>query len=350
MGLLRLLLALSVVSFHAKEPDGQIFLSFAGAINIFFIISGFYMGLILDGKYKSKIVFYKSRLLRIFPLYWTALILTLVLGLSKTLIGLGQDNPIMHYLKLSHHLVGISGFFDTFNFILRNISLILTKDYFGISSNLSQGYLIVNQAWTLQIELIFYLLVPFIVLIKKNLLIMILAYIVIFYFLVAPFHAAQNDSLTYRFLEQFTFFLIGLASYRYIYHHIKNMKMGAKIWGLYILLMLYFIFYFFLPFRLPESKAPLSLLFYIPLAAFIPFIFTLFKNNSLDRYIGELSYPVYILHMIFVKIVFQLNLPKIQFLNTFLISLATIILSVILIKFVQNPIDNIRHKLGKGKL
>jgi peptidoglycan/LPS O-acetylase OafA/YrhL len=42
------------------------------AVNVFFIISGFYMAMILNGKYEDKtsIQFYKSRVFRLFPTYY----------------------------------------------------------------------------------------------------------------------------------------------------------------------------------------------------------------------------------------------------------------------------------------
>ena len=36
-------------------------------------------------------------------------------------------------------------------------------------------------------------------------------------------------------------------------------------------------------------------IFYLMLAAFIPLIFHLTKNNKLDQFIGNLSYPIYML-------------------------------------------------------
>ena len=73
MGLLRLFLALSVIAGHASSTV----FSFQGvgalyAVNFFFIISGFYMAMILNGKYEDKtsIQFYKSRVFRLFPTYY----------------------------------------------------------------------------------------------------------------------------------------------------------------------------------------------------------------------------------------------------------------------------------------
>lgn len=58
------------------------------AVELFYIISGFYIALILDNKYKDSIrLFYTNRLLKIFPTYWficalSAGVLSLVLWLN----------------------------------------------------------------------------------------------------------------------------------------------------------------------------------------------------------------------------------------------------------------------------
>jgi peptidoglycan/LPS O-acetylase OafA/YrhL len=75
MGLIRVLLALAVVTTHSKVLFG---LGFTGlvygknAVEMFYTISGFYMALILNEKYTgpgSYRTFVKSRFFRIYPAY-----------------------------------------------------------------------------------------------------------------------------------------------------------------------------------------------------------------------------------------------------------------------------------------
>jgi len=50
------------------------------AVELFFIISGFYMSLILSEKYNTPdkiVIFYKNRFLKLFPIYCTILILSI---------------------------------------------------------------------------------------------------------------------------------------------------------------------------------------------------------------------------------------------------------------------------------
>lgn len=79
MGVLRFLLALSVAWTHAGLPKG---LSGDLCVTIFFVISGFYMAMVLNENpaYGQVSAFYQQRLLRLFPTYWALLALALLAG------------------------------------------------------------------------------------------------------------------------------------------------------------------------------------------------------------------------------------------------------------------------------
>ena len=84
MGLLRICLALAVVSTHTHQrlfPFDMITAYFA--VKTFFVISGFYMALILNEKYLTKANSYKlfitNRILRLYPLYLTVFSVSLIL-------------------------------------------------------------------------------------------------------------------------------------------------------------------------------------------------------------------------------------------------------------------------------
>src|SRR5258708_29799955 len=80
MGILRLLFAISVVIHHEGSLWGYRLISADMAVRSFFIISGFYMALILREKYPSGNyrLFITNRFLRIYPLYWVVLCFTLI--------------------------------------------------------------------------------------------------------------------------------------------------------------------------------------------------------------------------------------------------------------------------------
>src|ERR1700690_151384 len=110
MGLLRIYLALCVVAAHSGVnllPWPM--LSSVEAVQIFFLISGFYMSLI-STKYKSAFEFYTSRFLRIFFPYYVILVFAL---LVMTITGYISGNwlnltPYLTYSPLKNGLVGVA--------------------------------------------------------------------------------------------------------------------------------------------------------------------------------------------------------------------------------------------------
>ena len=81
MGTLRFLLAISVVFFHFNELESRM-VGGSMAVQSFYVISGFYMALILNEKYStgkgSYSLFLSNRLLRLYPLYLLVFVMTVV--------------------------------------------------------------------------------------------------------------------------------------------------------------------------------------------------------------------------------------------------------------------------------
>src|SRR5258705_9507951 len=71
MGLMRFLLAMAVVVGHMASSMDTAYALIPGtlAVEVFFSISGFYMSLILTGKYHDRTTFYVNRFLRLYPVY-----------------------------------------------------------------------------------------------------------------------------------------------------------------------------------------------------------------------------------------------------------------------------------------
>ena len=83
MGILRLFLAYIVILFHSPEGILPRISHPALAVQCFYVISGFYMQLVINKYYNAnnehwKMDFYKSRFIRIFALYYVFLSITLI--------------------------------------------------------------------------------------------------------------------------------------------------------------------------------------------------------------------------------------------------------------------------------
>lgn len=349
MGIIRLLLSLSVLVAHS-EGKFKILFSAPEAVFSFFVISGFYMALILDNKYQSKFVFYLNRALRIFPIYWIVLFLTVILALGKTSLLGAPTNFITHYFQYSAHLSGTEFAIETINYIFRNLTLLISKDYFGILQNQAPGYLVIYQAWTLPIELLFYLISPFFIRTKKKTLIFVVIYVVLFYGIILPFRLIPEKSLTVYFLQTLPYFILGSLSYHYVYKRIKNIKgitKKVKLPALYLFFIGFLIIYPYFNLGFSFTSTAFRVIYYLAFAIFVSFIFNMSKDSKLDRVIGELSYPVYISHFVFIKLVSPITLLATSLPGLFIVILSTLVFSFLLNRYVQIPIDNFRHSLMK---
>src|SRR3569623_308588 len=102
MGFLRVLLALSVLIAHSEEFLGIKLIGGRLAVETFFIISGFYMSLVLSEKYghikNSYKLFISNRFLRLLPVYWVVLNATAVVSLIGGLT-IGKYGVLVHYMQ-----------------------------------------------------------------------------------------------------------------------------------------------------------------------------------------------------------------------------------------------------------
>jgi peptidoglycan/LPS O-acetylase OafA/YrhL len=353
MGVLRLLLALSVLISHAGLLFNYDIVNSSVAVLSFFIISGFYMEMILDKKYakKSTFLFLSNRFLRIFPLYWVTLFIIFSLTLLKFALHLGtDDNAIVHYIKWAPQTTPFIFGLDLFNFIIRNITLIFTFDYIQIS-NSTPGYLLVQQAWTLQIELLFYLLAPFFTRLTNKLFITVfLVYIIGFFGIADQFNLLQHN-LVYTFLNYLVYFLVGMMSYRFLYKKFQAKTPHPYLaWSIFLFFFLYLFLYNLIPFRF---SVPIlqnaNIFYYITLVFSIPYIFFLSSTSVIDGFIGKLSYPVYITHFLVIKLLSNISLFKDESnIRTFLVIIFTGVLSFLMMKIIEYPIDKYRQARVKA--
>jgi len=350
MGLIRLLLAISVIAAHSSNIFGLNFIQGQMAVEVFFMISGFYMALILTEKYNKKSdykLFIGNRFLKIFPTYWFILILSILYKIILFRVypnssdNIGFLNP-NHYLNLFSFLFLlipnfiIFGLDSTFFFNLnQNGSLFPTANYTQFYPPLYDFNFIV-QAWTLSLELTFYLFAPFLNRLKNKWLLLIMSLSLgLRLFLYS--NGLNHDPWNYRFFpNEIIFFLAGILMYR-IYKSIKNKTSNLFSYYCFFFYLSYLICYQFIPHE--RTKQLILFLFSF---IFIPFIFNLFKNNKIDRFIGELSFPVYICHFLIIDIFTHFTNLSHQYLGL-IVTVISIISSIFIIKIIIKPIDHYRQ-------
>ncbi|TFF36154.1 acyltransferase family protein [Mucilaginibacter psychrotolerans] len=263
MGKIRFLLALSVITAHCGPILGLELLS-AEAVQAFFVISGFYMALVLNEKYIganwSYKLFITNRYLRVAPVYWAVLVLTI---LFSFVVGVYR-NWIMWPILSSYQMVN-PGFVSFGYLILTNIfifgqdlvvllgidpasgELFFTTNFWNTNPPL-YSFLFLPQAWTLGLELSFYLIAPF--LLRKGFVrvVLFMTISVAVRLLVFFYFGLRNDPWSYRFFpSELFFFLLGYFSYR-IYLFIKNKSTPRYInLALLYLLLAFTVTFSFLP-------------------------------------------------------------------------------------------------------
>lgn len=347
MGLLRLFFALCVVFVHAYPVFG--FGGISGpAVNSFFVISGFYMAFILTEKYTGKNgayrLFITNRFLRIYPLYWTILILAFSFSLYKFFFFPQQDSYIrllLDFLSKSPYL-----FFEIVMTVWRNISLIFTTDYFRHNFT-DPGYLLIQPAWTLQVELLFYLFVPFLIKIKTPFIIFLACIFTIVTFGYIDRVSPNDSRVSLIFVTRFVFFLFGILAYK-LYTLIKKKHVSPKIsqfvFIIFPLFALTFQSFFVKVLRSMPQLQFLYLFYYLLLMVALAFIFLYSKDKKWDSAIGELSYPVYISHQLVFKVVTAGPLVQKNHDLTMILTLAaTLVFSYLMAKIIERPIDVIRQ-------
>jgi peptidoglycan/LPS O-acetylase OafA/YrhL len=355
MGTLRFLLALCVVIFHTSSVFGIYPINGFLAVAAFFIISGFYMSLILNEKYIKKsgsyLLFITNRILRIYPLYLLTLFAIFAFSLIKFSAGApGPENFYYRFFLFSSHMttgtIPLNILPDFINFVIRNITLVITTDYFFLTSK-NPSTLILSQAWSLQIEMFFYLLAPFIV--RRNfkiLLTIFILYMAIFFYWIDPHNVLSKNLLLYKCLGNLFFFFLGMFSYK-AYIFIKSKKIPAFIFYLsFFGAITYTMYYAFIPqiFHL-NINLPTDINYCLFIAIVSPFIFIFGQKFSFDKILGDLSFPIFVTHVFFIKVLDNIpGVPQNNIIFTILTITTSLIASWIFIKFVDRRINDFRQK------
>jgi peptidoglycan/LPS O-acetylase OafA/YrhL len=359
MGTLRSILAIAVVVFHSYKIFGLRLCGGQVAVQSFYMISGFYMALVLNEKYTGK-GFYKtfilSRFYRIFPVYWLVLLCAVLVSVVAY-YTIGKPFYLGRYISSSDCLSpGTMLWFVLENIIVigQDVLYFLKLDEFCkpefVYNTLSfrhtgYQYLFVPQAWSISIECVFYLLAPFMVTkkIRWQLLIVLLS-LALRYVVVTKFYLGF-DPWTYRFFPfELAFFLAGSLAYRY-YKFLEGKQVSIYMgYGLLIgLLALIALFD-----EIPLKDTLKNYSFYLLFLSALPYIFHSFKNNKADRYIGELSFSIYIVHHLVVILLrgrFFGNPYWLEYYGYVVIAIS-VLLAVVMQKWLVAPLDRYRHRLA----
>jgi len=334
MGLLRLLLALSVVIAHTTNIFGYSLLGARMSVQAFFIISGFYMALVINEKYSliknSYKLFITNRFLRIYPIYLVVLVITLVFNLTGI-----DSQPIRQTQPFLLNLI-------------KNLWLFPSLDPWLYIPDIYGG-LIVFQAWTLSLEMQFYLVAPLLVKLQgKALMLLVLASVASRIYFTHPIRFYPDMMIDSFIPTEAIFFLMGIWSYK-LYSKIKNLNIDTRVLKLsyfgfigftflfqYLSLKVDVINYFF-----PRT---LEWSYYIALMVSIPLMFSFTSGSKWDKLLGDLSFPVYISHALIITGLVFGGLSKNNDGHKVLIIICVLVFSYLLNRYIATPIEKFRQK------
>jgi peptidoglycan/LPS O-acetylase OafA/YrhL len=302
VGLLRLFLALAVVASHAGTD--VFWISMPGsdvAVNMFFVISGFYMAMILNEKYTAPfpVDFFKNRFLRLMPVYWAGALLGVIVAAPALVRTFTEVDGAGRFIMISQLFLPISQ-------DLGNVFCIPTlaggcADPLSLSAN--------PPDWSLVVEAAFYIAAPLIVRSVKRTFAYIgigLVYFAILRFVGNPpqgvdfLNSTWDGALDYFFWgSSFLFFGLGALAY-----HLSKEITPARL-ALTIAVVV--------GTALINGRQPFWQLAIFVVA--VPMLFSLTRRSRLDRTVGELSYPVYLLHWPVVQVLKSLDIPGPSFVS-----------------------------------
>lgn len=312
-----------------KRPGiiGDYFWNFgAFGVDVFFVLSGFIMYASLQKRSQNGIQYFFNRVLRIMPLYWTYLIILLLLTI----------------------LFNKEIFFSNYNFetLFKSILLIPHKNLNG-----SGYYPILYVGWTLTYEMFFYFILAFSIFLNKSKALsycsvaLIIIPIVSYYFHLTLF--GNNKFLLWEFVSGI---FIG-----YLINYYKNKIEKNLIFFSWLIVLLIPVFLFILGWSFYSKFLIASLIVLF-------FILNDNKNAQVNGFIkflvklGDYSFSTYLSHIIVIGVFLYFFKDKvdngiIEIIVLILISIIVYMVSMLTFNFIENGkwVSNLKKRINTLK-
>lgn len=282
-----------------------------------------------------------SRLARLFPVYLVVVAATL-LATAYTVAKGQQSGFLTHFADLSPTgaaMVAISNVtmvgqdFMSFSVIGADGIPWITAHPLDSAAR-GENLLLIPPAWSLSVELFFYVCAPVLLRLSTRTLVGIgLASLAVR--IVLQFAGLDYDPWTYRFFpSELIFFLAGAVAFRLL--TVKATKQSA--WtgpALLGCLVVVAVIYWWIA-HVPGVEFATPLLF----ALAVPRLFAWTSHNKIDRWVGELSYPLYVVHLLVAKVLDSFRLP----ITGVTLTLASLVAAAVLLLLVDLPTERVRQR------
>jgi peptidoglycan/LPS O-acetylase OafA/YrhL len=337
MGPLRLFLAMSVMFFHIGKFKWFPTVPADFAVNSFFVMSGFYISLGLNERYKipaNNVEFYIGRVLRLWPIYLFSIAILFPTGILT---------QIAHrILELPTAMMVLAFFSNIFIFgsdLLLHMSAVdgsIRFSEFGVDPNHNGANVIVNlPVWTLSMEVLFYTCAPFIVRNFKRSIIFFC--IGAFYLFGIRYFANLLPPLRTDLYYPGPAFFFGLGTLGYWIHRKFPLTIKKNVIAYLILFGMVLL----------GSGNLLYATAFFSISVLARPVFDRTKRNKVDQWFGDLSYPLYILHIPITILVRSQGYFEVSTTSYFL---SIIFGTLVVVYLVERPINNYRSRLRKRKL
>jgi peptidoglycan/LPS O-acetylase OafA/YrhL len=261
------------------------------AVDVFIILSGFAIAVLIDRSHEPYGIYIARRALRIFPVYWVYLSASVAITLLLPFVW--QDAPAGAMKEARSHILASS-----ISYFWPNIATHIPALHSLIPDRIiPQGeYAFLGQAWSISLEWQFYLIAPFVIpalLAARRSWSMALGLLAVFLVL-----AFIGRAMPMGFVGRYAiFFAIGIAT-----HHLLNWQQTRSIQTSTIATIAIFVIGALVLLRVP-SVLPISI--WVAVSACVLAHINAYKSrlsqlltSRVALWIGERSYSVYLAHMI----------------------------------------------------
>ncbi len=342
MGLIRLFLAIAVVLAHngiqVAGIDGSL------SVSAFFIISGFYMALVLNEKYQDNIAgFYGARFLRLWPSY--------IIVFGAVLIFIAPMTPSIYASTGAAIATWASAITMFFYNVLWwfGVDAATGKIVFYAAQRVStDGPAFVNAThmehmWSVGIEITFYIVAPFLARKPKAILISLgMAFLLHLAIMsdLYPLFPLQGRSAT----NFFWLFLLGMAAYWASVEFnptISKVKLNPQWISLAGVVLTAFVI---AGLQKYDRNQYISAGLFVIFATSLILVFQATRLSRIDQAIGNLSYPIYLVHWPIVSILIINH--RSSWMWSLLIAGISLVCAAILYFCVDQQVEKFRRRLA----
>ncbi|MGA9673173.1 MAG: acyltransferase [Terracidiphilus sp.] len=349
MGSFRTTLALSVVFAHIVSEHWLV--GGRNAVQMFYCVSGFLITFVLTSghSYTTKWHFYINRALRIYPIYYGVAAVSLIVNLfpGTTFREVFSVLPLFGRLVLGLVNLTVIGQDWVMFMALHSGKIQFASDFRASEIPLYSG-LLITQAWTLGVELSFYILAPFIVT-RIGRIWIALAISITVRFALAILGLGFKDPWTYRFFpSEMTWFMLGALSMRVLLPRWEKLLDNKPQWTASTVFSVLALLVVYPALPGPEDVKSIALI--VLTAMLLPVMFLFQNQSAIDKQIGELSYPIYISHIL-VAGLSEAALAMFS-MRRFGVVVAVQLVSVIAVayclnRFVAEPLERLRKRFRR---